>query len=120
MCKCDSSIKTMFCMRGDCVPPKVGRGSPLSVSVADGVLSISIGVDVLAHAISVGRRYGSPFDLIVTDPDAFAKEVALELQSEEEDGTTRVHMLLDEVALSVAENGGEGIDIMDGDDDGIA
>ena len=80
----------------------------LEVSVADGVLTISIGVGLLAFAVQVADGSGWPKDFKITDPELFAKGVAGALEAEEEDGTTPVHRMLDAAAIEALEQGAEG------------
>lgn len=90
------------------LPAQSRREQPLSVSVNDGCLNISIGVELLAHAITMGP--GGMGRVTVTDADVFAQSLVGGLLCEEEDGTTPVHRMLDKVAEQLAE---------DGDADGI-
>ena len=77
----------------------------LEIKVEDGVLNISIGVDILAFAILHGdTEFGSA---IITDNNGFAKEIVRELLLEEADGGTPVHRMFDKAALNAAENGAE-------------
>ncbi|WP_429056602.1 hypothetical protein [Aeromonas veronii] len=95
-----------------------GRDQLLFASVVGGCLNISIGVDLIAHAVTVGP--GGMGSLTVTNADAFAQSLVDGLLREEEDGSTPVHRMLDEVAEQLAEDGeAEGIhfDDEDGDDD---
>lgn len=94
------------------------RESPLGVKIVDDQLQITIGIETLAFA---AERYdyfweGADDDVKVTDPDEFAKDVVRELESEEEDGTTLVHLMFDKAFRAVVENGGESIYIPKLDD----
>lgn len=95
---------------------------PLTVEVCDERLTISIGISTLAYA----ARQGPYFEALTLDPDThqydesrvritdetvFAKEVARQLNQENEAGATLVHFLLDKAAEEVVEQGGEGISI---------
>ena len=77
----------------------------LKIVVEDGLLSISIGVDLLAFAIN----HCSPeFDsLEITDTTNFAKDIVTVLQYEAEDGTTPVHRMFDQAAEKAANDGSE-------------
>lgn len=77
--------------------------NPLTVEIKDGCLCISIGVKTLAFAIT----HSPELNLNVTDFEGFAADVARELRDEQEDGTTPVHLLLDEAAAKAVENGSE-------------
>lgn len=46
----------------------------------------------------------------VTDAHAFAKELVLELNREDEVGTTLIHKMCDAAITEVLENGGEGLE----------
>ncbi len=87
------------------------RNEGLKVAVVDGRLIISVGVDTLCHAVTVGRRYGTG-NIDVTNVDAFAGEILRELEREEEDGTTPITSLLDGAAEKAIENGAEGADFI--------
>ncbi|MVA23202.1 hypothetical protein V6582_17890 [Agrobacterium vitis] len=80
----------------------------LKVEVKDGILSISIGIALLSHAVQSQESW--PENFYVDDIRDFAREVARELRREEEDGTTPVHRLFDKVADAVLESGGDGVD----------
>lgn len=88
---------------------------PLKVSIEAGRLVISIGVTTLGDALTGPAsplRDDAPH-VRVTDYTAFAREVVNSLTSESEDGTTKVHMMLDEVASDFLENGADGVDFGD-------
>lgn len=71
---------------------------------------IRVPIDALPTACQVAwdDRYGD-HDLRVVDARAFAEEFVRELNAEEEDGTTLVHLMLDQAAVNAAENGAEGL-----------
>lgn len=80
---------------------------PLKVGIEAGRLVISIGITTLGEAL-VGPMSPLKRDANharITDHSAFAKEVVNALTDESEDGTTRVHELLDGVAEYFLENG---------------
>jgi hypothetical protein len=92
--------------------------APLAVHVVDGRLVIEIGIEVLADAFN-HSLYATPYSnkhrdwvprMRVSDPLEFAKEVALELQNEEEDGATRVTKLLDRACRAAVEDGALGVE----------
>lgn len=91
---------------------------PLTVGIEEQQLVIRIGFDVLAHAIryapSLSHFDGTVSDDVleptITDADTFFKELVIALNSEEEDGTTPVHRMLDAAALAAIESGAEGIE----------
>jgi hypothetical protein len=91
---------------------------PLSVWVETDQLVIRIGKRVLAVAAERSDFY-NPFDPVqndyvqryrVVDIHEFAKDVRIELQREEEDGSTMLTDLLDKVFLRVLERGSEAVD----------
>lgn len=93
----------------------VDREQGLHIFVGGGQLNISIGVDVLAHAISMGPA--GIGGVKVTDADAFARSLVGALLGEEEDGSTPVHRMLDEVAEQLAEEAADGIRFTDDGED---
>jgi hypothetical protein len=74
----------------------------LKVEIKDGVLEISIGVETLAFAIqnSPTWRGGK-----ITDDKKFAEDVLIELLDEDEEGTTAVHKLFDDMAENAINDG---------------
>ena len=96
----------------------MNRHDPLKVFIENGVLVMLIGVECLANAVKLNpdlteynEKSGEWNEPKVTDPDKFAAEVAIALQSEDEDGTTLVHTALDTAAMNAIENGAEGIEL---------
>lgn len=81
----------------------------LSVKIVKGVLRIEIGISTLKFAAEHYEGFYLPhtgkFGIVVKDEKEFAKEVAAELEHEQEDGSTPVHLLLDK-AIDDAVNGG--------------
>lgn len=94
----------------------MGRKSDLDVSVEDGVLKITIGVETLKWAVEASPTFDD-CNIKVTDADVFAQAVADELLQEDEEGTTLVHMMLDGAATQAIDQGAEGISV--GDEDQI-
>lgn len=84
------------------------RNQQMSVEIKDGRLEISIGVDLMCHAITHGPCQDA---LEITDNDMFAGEVLRALKYEEEDGTNPVHRMLDAAAEQAIEDGAEGCEI---------
>lgn len=82
----------------------VGKDQILQTKIVDGKLVMSIGVDVLAFAQNNNNQFDG-FDVI--NAEGFAKDVLAELEREEEDGTTKVHELLDEAMEAAHANGSE-------------
>jgi len=92
------------------------RDEPLSVKVDGGRLVISIGVDTLAwatrhaeHLMEYDEKSGEFLGYVISDPDEFARDVVIELEQEEEDGTTPVHLLLDKATEAAINNGSLGV-----------
>lgn len=85
---------------------------PLEINITDDVLTISIGVGTLAFAVQSSDNQW-PEDQYIKDPRLFAKEFSHQLNQEEEDGTTPVHLMFDNVALEALEQGAESV--FDGD-----
>ena len=86
----------------------------LKVEIKDGVLNISIGMEALKTSIESGRLDMScAGEFVIDDLEAFGGGFVDELKSEEEDGSTPLHLLFDQVALAFLENGGAGCDIVD-------
>jgi hypothetical protein len=89
------------------------RRQLLDVSVYQGRLVISIGVETLATAarnapnleiVNANNDFVGP---TITDPNVFAEEVRQALEKEEEDGTTPVHELLDAAFETAIDDGSQ-------------
>ncbi len=90
---------------------------PLRCTVKNGVLTIEIGVATLAFAaLRSPFAYEMMGDNCATRPDTrfsianargFAKDVVREMTREEEDGTTPLDTMLDEVTRKAIEDGSE-------------
>lgn len=85
-------------------PPQ--RNKPLTVEVSDEVLTVSIGIETLANAIVAGPAFDQAK---ITDANMFIADLVIELQAEEEDGSTLLHRAFDEAGQAAADNGSEGI-----------
>ncbi len=87
------------------------RNQQLKVEIIEGVLKISIGVDLLVHAVTHGADFWPENELVVSDNDEFAAAIAQELENDcfQEDGTTVLHVAFDKAAELAVENGCEGI-----------
>lgn len=89
------------------------RDQGLVVEIVNGVLSITIGVDTLCHAVKMGMEsqfYGGEGEITFTNPDVFAQAVMNALTYEEEDGATPLHAVFDAAAIEACEQGCEGIE----------
>ena len=100
-------------------PPETTGASPDDAAVLDatavikdGKITISLDVDILDSAIeqlwSCGRYNWPRYK--VTDKAAFANEFVAELNREQEDGTTPIHLLFDNAAMKAIENGSLGVE----------
>lgn len=92
--------------------------APLEIGIVEGRLVISVGIATLAQAIEWSpdlflhdAKTGEFIGPRITDTAVFAKEIALILQREEEDGTTLVHRLLDKAASEAIDQGAEGVSV---------
>ena len=88
----------------------------LKAEIVDGVLNISIGMNALKASLESGRldmSCGGEF--VIDDIEAFGVDFVHELKSEEEDGSTPVHLMFDQVALTNLKNGGAGCNIVEED-----
>lgn len=90
------------------------RNIPLRCRIIERVLTIEVGIDTLKHAADRHEDFWQPqtdkVALIVSDPEIFAKDVRSALLSEEEDGSTRITVMLDKAILEAVEQGSEGLD----------
>jgi hypothetical protein len=82
--------------------------TPLTTSIEDGDLVIRIGTRTLAwslehHPDLLNERAEPTYK--VSDEAEFAKDVLRELEREEEDGTTLVHLMLDKATKEALEQG---------------
>jgi hypothetical protein len=84
----------------------------LTVTIADSVLIISIGVEVLQHAVEIGRACGSG-DIKITNEAQFLDGFVRQLSSEKEDGSTLIHHAFDQAVTEMLENGELGVDEWD-------
>lgn len=87
----------------------------LTVEVKDGVLVITVGVGVLAHAV-VYADWANPYDdneqdyirtFAITDVDTFAQDIARAMQREEEDGSSLLTNFLDKATNDAVDEGSE-------------
>lgn len=96
-------------IRAALVEPERQPGQALRVEVVGGRLVISIGIGALAFAVQYADNQW-PEDIYITDPHEFARDVARQLKTEGEDGTTPVHVMLDKAAVEASAQGSEGAD----------
>jgi hypothetical protein len=98
----------------------MNRNDPLKCFIDDGILTMRIGVEVLAKAIELDpglsmydEATGEFIEPKITDVDKFAEEVLHAIKAEGEDGTTLIHQALDRAAMAAIEMGAEGIKLPD-------
>lgn len=94
----------------------MNRNDPLKCYIENGVLTMRIGVECLAHAVKLNpdlthydEKTGEWLEPEITNPDKFAAEVLREVESEDEEGSTLIHLALDKASMNAIENGAEGI-----------
>lgn len=81
--------------------------SPLRISIDGGVLTLSIGLEVLKNAVHSCPEW--PFDQYqVDDLDKFGNSMMAFLKNQQKDGTTIVHYMFDSCAMAALENKFEG------------
>lgn len=96
----------------------VGRDQPLKVFIKNEVLTISIGVKTLAWcAENPPDDTDFDNDVKIVSARGFAKDVAIELLDEEEDGTTPVHLMFDKVIENAINQGSEHVELLDEEED---
>lgn len=96
----------------------INKNQRIKVEYKRGKLVISIGVSTLAFAFE-NSEFAKPYNekarsftpvLKVNNPYTFAEDVIRELTKESENGTTRVHLLLDAACEAAADNGSLGVE----------
>lgn len=73
---------------------------------------IRIPISAIPEAVQVAFDHAYGFerhDFAVANAEVFAREILAELNSEQEDGTTPIDLLLDAAACKAMENGAEGL-----------
>lgn len=98
----------------------MNRNDQMKCFINDGVLTILIGVDVIAKAIELDpelseydEQSGEWIAPEITDVDTFVNEVMHALKADDEDGTTLIHSALDTAAINAIEMGAEGVKLPD-------
>jgi len=93
----------------------------LTIEVVEDELRISIGISTLAFATeNYPDELGLWKDgthLRVTDKQQWAKDVSGALEHDEHDGTTPVHLLLDEAMRKAAEDGSDAVEFVEASDE---
>jgi len=91
--------------------------APLDVTLEDGALVVRIGIKTLAHAVTYSdwaNRYDEEVcdyfrDFAITDVQQFAKDVALAMQREAEDGSSPLTHFLDKATEDAVNDGSLGL-----------
>lgn len=98
----------------------MNRNDTMKCFINDGVLTIMIGVDVIAKAIELDPELSDYDERTrewvvpeITNADTFVTEVMHALKAESEDGTTLIHSALDTAAINAIEMGALGIKMPD-------
>lgn len=79
--------------------------------IEDGAIVIRLPLDTFPEVVEAcWASMGIPTRLKITDAAKFAKEVCRELNEEQEDGTTPVHLLFDRAIERAFEQGAEGVE----------
>lgn len=92
----------------------MNRHDGLKCFVEDGVMTIQVGVEMIAYAAKLHPDLAEPgqgewIEPEITDADTFAEEVRRQLIYEEEDGSSTIQRALEDAILEAVENGAEGI-----------
>jgi hypothetical protein len=88
------------------------RDQLLNVEIKDEKIILSIGVEALEIAASVGRSFGMG-EVAITNMDAFMSGLLRYIRREEEDGSTPFHRMIDECVSEMIENGEDGVQYED-------
>jgi len=88
------------------------KNKQMTIKIENGELVITIGVDIIKHAVTVGRAYGLG-DVKITDDKKFLNALCRELLREDEDGTTRIHRAFDDAVSDLLEDPDGGVDFVD-------
>lgn len=101
----------------------MNRHDAVMCSIEDGVLTIRVGVELIAKASKLNPEYAEFDDDAdageewvepeIVDVDKFATEVLSALKSETDDGTTLVHSMIDAAVNEAIATGAEGIKMPD-------
>lgn len=77
----------------------------VEAKIEDGVIVIRVPVSVLPAALEQNPRNDSYRGSLITNLEGFARDVVIELNREEKDGTTPVHLLFDKAMAEAIEQG---------------
>jgi hypothetical protein len=95
---------------------RAGKVKPVSnahwaeAHIDDGVIVIRVPVSVLPDALRWDPRVDHS-GVTVTDADGFARDVVREMNREEEDGSTAVHLLFDRAMAEAIEQGSAHVEV---------
>lgn len=79
--------------------------------IEGGEIIIRVPVSVLPDALSQSPRDDSYYGVTIVDVAGFARDVARELNSEAEDGTTAIHSMFDRAMACAIDNGSEHVEL---------
>ncbi len=96
----------------------MSKETPLTVNLRNGELVIKIGINVIANAIARGNDFHAYAEksgeylrnFAIVDAAEFAKDVSIALTYEEEDGSSPISKLLDEMGQSAIDDGSTGVE----------
>jgi hypothetical protein len=75
------------------------RDQGLTIEIVDGRVMISIGIDALIFAVKGSEMWEEQLEnqrgWSIGNEDGFAQDIVAELEDEQEDGTTEVHLMFD-------------------------
>lgn len=80
------------------------RQHGLSVELIDGRLVIAIGIEALMTAVR-GGDYWDDEEMSILNANALAASILHELEAEQDDGTTPVHLMIDAAAKEAINQG---------------
>lgn len=86
------------------------RSQPLKVDLKNGKLMISIGIDILAHAVSYSDNWNEEAKIV--DTYEFARDIMTAITDDDEGDGTAYHMF-DMAAIEAAEQGSLGVEFGD-------
>lgn len=91
-----------------------------TVAVEGDELVIRITLDTLCHAVTMADNWPTTDDgqsaATIVDRDLFVKEFIVELERDNEQGATPLHLLFDDMALELIERGTESIELHEDED----
>lgn len=87
------------------------RDQGLKITMKEGLMTISIGIDAMIKLICEGRALQDD-PITVTDRNVFAMAVLHSLKRKETDGSTLMHTIFDVAAeRAIIEDGCEGVEV---------